>query len=422
MKAAVMTLGCKVNQYESSVIIQKLIDEGFEIVDFETYADVYIVNTCTVTAISDKKSRQALRRAKKQNPNSIVVATGCYTETSKDELLKIDEIDIIAGNEEKTEIVSKVIEALGDKALDIMNHPTNKYEYHGRTRANIKIEDGCNNFCSYCIIPYARGRVRSRKIDDILAEFNSLSKEGYKEIVITGIEVSSFGLDTGEKLIDLLSAINGAANPYDIRIRLGSLEPRLITKDFVDKLAKLKHICPQYHLALQSGCDETLKRMKRRYTTADFYNGVQMLRDSIPNVMFTTDILVGFPGETEEEFNETVEFVKKIGFLKAHIFPYSIRKGTRAASMENQIDKKTKEKRVKILDEISKEIRSNILKEQIGKTHMVLFETEISKNVYEGYTENYIPVHVTSHSNLEGCLHSVKITESFDDFCIGNIE
>ncbi len=328
---------------------QKFIDNGYIIVNFEEMADIYIVNTCTVTHIADKKSRQILRRTKQINPNSTLVIVGCYVQVGKKELEKIDEVDLILGNNEKNDIV-EYVKGYKEKQVIVSDiNEQKEYNDFGKTtytekvRAFIKIQDGCNNFCSYCIIPYARGRVRSRKIENIVNEIRDISQKGIKEVVITGIHIASYGTDFNKELdlIDLLKEIN-KINGIE-RIRLGSLEPKLLTERFVKDLRKLEKICNQFHMSLQSGCDETLKRMNRKYTTQDFEKGVKILRKAYPNLLLTADIIVGFPGETENEFYTTYEFLKRIAFYKIHTFKYSKRKGTVAEKMPNQISNKIKE-------------------------------------------------------------------------------
>ena len=406
LKVAFYTLGCKVNQYETNAMIDIFKNNGYEIVDFNTYADVYVVNTCTVTSMSDKKSRQVLRRAKHINPNSILCAVGCYAQVAKKDLEKIEDIDIILGNIEKKDIIREVNEYkqkqenFKNKIINVDNimklQPYQNYEgiaYSEHARAEIKIQDGCDRFCSYCIIPYARGPVRSRMPDDIICEVKKIAESGIKEVVITGIHISSYGKDFISKnsvkqnygLIDLLEEINKIKGIK--RIRLGSLEPRIITEDFVKRLIKLEKICNHFHLSLQSGCDETLKRMNRKYTTDEFKYIVSLLRNNIPEVALTTDVIDGFPGETDEEFLNTVDFLKEVNFSKMHIFKYSIREGTPAATFPNQVSDSKKEERSNILLEMSDMHESDFAKQYLGKEIEVLFENET-----EGHTTNYIKV------------------------------
>lgn len=402
-KVAFITLGCKVNQYETNAMIQKFIEQGYNIVEHTKKADIYIINTCTVTNMSDRKSRQMLRRVKDLNPHAIVVACGCYAQVAKEELKDIKEIDLILGNNEKKEIVKYIEKYIDEKHQiksieDVMQ--TREFvdfgnvTYTEKTRAVIKVQDGCDRFCSYCIIPYARGRVRSRKPESVISEIENIAKEGIKEVVITGIHVASYGKDFKEnyRLIDLLEEIN-KINGIE-RIRLGSIEPLLIDEEFISRLIKLKKICHHFHLSLQSGCDETLKRMNRRYTTKEFEKIVNLLRETYNDVILTTDIIVGFPGETEEEFNKTYEFLKKIKFYKMHVFKYSKRKGTKAASMPMQIDGNIKEIRSQKLIELSDRNEIEYNKSYIGKEVEVLFE-ERKNGFYKGHTKNYILVYVT---------------------------
>jgi len=342
-KVAFYTLGCKVNQYETNAMIEQFINKGYEIVEFEDKADIYIINTCTVTNMADRKSRQMLRRVKETNKEAILVACGCYAQVAKEELKNITEIDLIYGTNEKNKIAEYIEEYINSKSekneivTDVMYQKEfldfGTTLYTEKTRAVIKVQDGCDRFCSYCIIPYARGRVRSRKPESIIDEITKITSEGIKEVVITGIHVASYGKDFKEKigLIDLLEEINKIEGIK--RIRLGSIEPTIITEEFLTRLTKLEKICDHFHLSLQSGCDETLKRMNRRYTTEEFKRSTLLLKKAYPNVALTTDIIVGFPGETDEEFEKTYGFLKDIDFYKMHIFKYSPRKGTKAAVM-----------------------------------------------------------------------------------------
>lgn len=363
-KVAFCTLGCKVNQYETNAMIEQFINKGYEIVDFEEKADIYIINTCTVTNMADRKSRQMLRRVKEINEDALLVACGCYAQVAKEELEKIPEIDLIYGTNEKNKIAEYIEEYEKEyrKGIDFRlgNVPNGKVtdvmyqkefldfgttSYTEKTRAVIKVQDGCDRFCSYCIIPYARGHVRSRKIESVVEEVKKIADEGIKEVVITGIHIASYGKDFKEKigLIDLLEEINKIEGIK--RIRLGSIEPTLITEEFLNRLIKLEKICPHFHLSLQSGCDETLKRMNRRYTTEEFKKSTDLLKKAYPNVALTTDIIVGFPQETDEEFEKTYQFLKDIDFYKMHIFKYSQRKGTKAAIMRRTSRWKSKRRK-----------------------------------------------------------------------------
>lgn len=396
---------------------EQFIDNNYEIVNFEEFADVYIINTCTVTNMSDRKSRQIIRRAKQINPNSILVATGCYAQTAKEELEKITDIDLIVGNTEKKDIVKIVEEYRNNKNHErVKMSDINKQKefvdfgsvtYTEKTRAVIKVQDGCNNFCSYCIIPYAKGRVRSRKLESVVKEITEIATKGIKEVVITGIHVASYGIDfdNNTRLIDLLEAIQKIDGIE--RIRLGSLEPNIITEEFVNRLKKVTKMCDHFHLSLQSGCDETLKRMNRKYTAEAFEKEVNLLRKTFPDVALTTDVIVGFPGETEEEFNETYKYLSKIRFTKLHVFKYSPRKGTVAAKMKNQIDSTVKEKRSHKLIELSNECEIEFLNRYVGKELKVLFEKQDGEYI-KGHTTNYLVVKA-KETELENQIKDVKI-------------
>ena len=418
---ALITLGCKVNQYETNAMSQKLIENGYKVVEHTQKADIYIINTCTVTNMSDRKSRQMIRRAKEMNPKAFIIAVGCYVQVSKEEVEKIEEIDLALGNEEKVNIVdycNKLLEEKDSEKQSAMEDVMQAKEfsefgetsYTEKTRAVIKVQDGCDRFCSYCIIPYARGRVRSRKPEHIIKEIENIAKQGIKEVVITGIHIASYGKDfrNGYKLIDLLEEINQIEGIE--RIRLGSIEPLLITEEFVQRLTKLEKICEHFHLSLQSGCDETLKRMNRRYTIEQFTEIVERLRVAYSNVNLTTDIIVGFPGETEEEFNKTYKFLENIKFYKMHIFKYSQRKGTKAAEMPEQISPEEKEKRSKKLIELSDKNEEEYNKKYIGKTVEVLWEEE-KQGTYKGHTKNYVLVESNS-KHQENILEQVVIKEA----------
>jgi threonylcarbamoyladenosine tRNA methylthiotransferase MtaB len=419
-KVAFITLGCKVNQYETNSMIQQFLQKKYEIVEHTEKADIYIVNTCTVTNMSDRKSRQMLRRVKELNPKAIVVACGCYVQVAKDEVEKIEEIDLVLGNNEKKEIVEIVEQYTEENKKnieieDVMQQKEyvelGEITYTEKTRAVIKVQDGCDRFCSYCIIPYARGRVRSRKPENIIEEIEKIAQEGVKEVVITGIHIASYGKDFKEnyRLINLLEEINKIDGIQ--RIRLGSIEPLLITEEFVARLSKLEKICHHFHLSLQSGCDETLKRMNRRYTTQEFKEIVDRLRKAYDDVILTTDIIVGFPKESQEEFEQTYQFLQKIKFYKMHIFKYSPRKGTKAAQMDGQINGNIKEERSQKLIELSNKNEQEYNTKYIGKEVEVLFEEE-KNGYYQGHTKNYILSLVKSKEKLENKIVKAKCIDS----------
>ncbi len=398
---------------------QKFQEKGYEIVEHHEKADIYVINTCTVTNMSDRKSRQMLRRVREQNKDAIIVACGCYVQVAEEDLEKIEEIDLILGNNEKKQIVEYVENYMkNNEKMSEVEDVMHKREfvdfgdviYTEKTRAVIKIQDGCDRFCTYCIIPYARGRVRSRKPESIKTEIEKIAKEGIKEVVITGIHIASYGKDFKEdyKLIDLLEEINKIDGIE--RIRLGSIEPLLISEEFIKRLVKLEKVCHHFHLSLQSGCDETLKRMNRRYTTAEFTDIVERLRKYYNDVILTTDIIVGFPQESEEEFEKTYEFLKKVKFYKMHVFKYSPRKGTKAAVMAGQIDGNKKEERSQRLIQLSDENEKQYNKSYVGKEVDILFEEE-KNGQYRGHTKNYILGVLENndqHENLENKIVKVK--------------
>ncbi|CDD37762.1 2-methylthioadenine synthetase [Clostridium sp. CAG:356] len=423
-KVSFYTLGCKVNQYETNAMAQKFKESGYEIVDMnDDISDICIVNTCTVTNMSDRKSRHSLRRVKEKNPSAIIAAVGCYAQVAKNDLENMPEIDIVLGNEEKANIVQYVEKFIENekKLIEIEDIATKKefedmgqITYTEKTRAFIKVQDGCNQFCSYCIIPYARGRVRSRKAESIIKEITQIAQNGIKEVVITGIHVASYGRDFGNEngLIELLEKINEIEGIK--RIRLGSLEPKIITEEFMQRLSKLEKICHHFHLSLQSGCDATLKRMNRKYTTSEVKEIIERLRRYYDDVMLTTDIIVGFPGETEEEFETTYQFLKQAKLYKMHVFQYSPRKGTRAAVMPNQIDGNIKEARSKKLIELSNENQKMYNQQLVGKEVEVLFEDkEVEDGItyFRGHTQNYVLVKYKTDENLENTLKLIKISD-----------
>ena len=425
---AFYTLGCKVNQYETEAMSELFTSNGYTIVPFETVSDVYIINTCTVTSMSDRKSRQIIRRAKKKNPDAIIAVTGCYAQTAPDNVLKIDGVNIVIGTNERHRIVELVenlnITSKQSEVYDIMkNHEFEELSitsYSERTRAYIKIQEGCNQFCSYCIIPYARGPIRSREPQKVIDEIKTLANNGFSEIILTGIHVASYGLDLNNmdlgKLLILVNEIDGVK-----RIRLSSIEPMTLNDAFIQSISSCTKLCHHFHLSLQSGCDETLKRMNRKYSTAEYKSIVDGLRKNYPDVAITTDIMVGFPGETDDEFKKTMDFTNSISFADAHIFQYSPRQGTPAAKRKDQIPPETKEKRSKIIAEITQKSRDKFLESFIGKTLEVLFEQPHGKDFYEGKTGNYITVCVPFDDNLSGKFKKVKINKKDDAILYGTI-
>ena len=416
MRIALYTLGCKVNQYETQAMEQELTTQGHELVAFEEPADAYIINTCSVTAVSDKKSRQIIRRAKKMNPHAIVAACGCYAQTHTDEVAALG-IDLVGGTGQRMEFLRQLLAAAEEKRQRVLvDDALHRHEFEvlpaggqmSRTRAMLKVEDGCRNFCSYCIIPFARGPVRSLPVAEAVRQTEQLAAEGYREVVLTGIEISSWGQDlSGEQsLVDLLEAVSEAAG--DMRLRLGSLEPRTITEDFCRRASRLKNLCPHFHLSLQSGCDETLRRMNRRYDTARYLESVALLRAYFSGVAVTTDLITGFPGETEEEFEKTLAFLRRCAFAQIHVFPYSIRPGTRAAAME-QVPKSVKEARAARAGQVAAELHEKYLRSCVGQIFPVLFEQAGEDGCFVGHAPNYMEV-AAAGENLHNCLRSVRIT------------
>ncbi len=420
-KVALHNLGCKVNAYETEAMGQMFEKSGYEIVPFTEQADIYIINTCTVTNIADRKSRQMLHKAKKMNPDSTVVAVGCYAQAFSEELEKDELVDIIIGNDKKKDIVELVENNIRETVIDI-NDTKVAYEFEElniesikeHTRAFIKIQDGCNQFCSYCIIPYARGRIRSRRPDNIMKEIDRLIESGYQEVVLTGIHLTSYGKDFDENigLIDVIQMIG--EKPEIKRIRLGSLEPRVITREFMEKLGKIESFCPHFHLSLQSGCDATLKRMNRKYTCEEYLRGCDIIREFYPDAAITTDVIVGFPEETEEEFAVTKEFVQKVWFAQMHVFKYSMREGTVAAANKNQVGDQIKAKRSEELIAIASRMQKDYTQRYIGRELEVLFEEKITVNQKEyfmGHTKEYVRVCVETDENLENQILKVQAKE-----------
>lgn len=426
MKVAIYTLGCKVNQYETQAMEQELVGRGHTLVDFEDTADAYIINTCSVTAVSDKKSRQMIRRAKKRNPDAVVAACGCYVQTHTEEAAGLD-IDLIAGTGDRMAFLDLLEQAAEErKPMQLVDDAFKRRQFEvlpaggmaARTRAMLKVEDGCVNFCTYCIIPYARGGVRSLPMDIAVEQTKQLREEGYKEIVITGIEISSYGHDfkNGTTLIDLLEAISATAG--DMRLRLGSLEPRTITEEFCQRAVKLPNLCPHFHLSMQSGCDETLKRMNRKYDTARYYESVRLLNEYFDHPAITTDLITGFPRETEEEFTQTLTFIEKCAFADMHVFPYSIRPGTPAAKME-QLSGPIKDERAHRASEVAAKMHRDYLAACVGQVYPVLFE-QPKDGKYSGHAPNYMEVEVAK-DGLHNQVLNVKITGVQDDILLGEV-
>ncbi|QIB26327.1 tRNA (N(6)-L-threonylcarbamoyladenosine(37)-C(2))-methylthiotransferase MtaB [Caloranaerobacter azorensis] len=428
---AFYTLGCKVNQYETEAMAELFKKEGYNVVDAEDKADIYVINTCTVTNLGDRKSRQFIRRAKRKNRKAIIAVVGCYVQVSPDEVFEIEDVDLVIGTNDKNKIVElceevkekhkriKIVEDIM-KVREFEEMPINEVE--GKTRAFVKIQEGCNQYCSYCIIPYARGPVRSRKLQNIIKEVEKLSKSGFKEIVLTGIHVASYGKDLGDiRLIDVIEAIHDIEGIE--RIRLSSLEPTIITEEFMDRLIKLPKLCNHFHLSLQSGSNTVLKRMNRKYTTEEYLSIVKLIRKYMPDVGLTTDIIVGFPGETDEEFEETYNFVKEIGFSRIHVFKYSPREGTPAAKFKNQVDGKIKAERSRKLIELGEELNKVFNRRFIGKIMNVLFEEKVrgATGLMEGYTTNYIRVMAKGDISIEGEILPVKMNRISGENLIGEI-
>ncbi len=427
-KVAFITLGCKVNTYETEGMKRIFEQDGYQVVEPENVADVYIINTCTVTHLSDRKSRQMIRRARRLNPRAVIAAVGCYAQIAPEEVSTIEGVNLVVGNNHKNEILSLVNEASWNTLqVDVSARKELKdYEelwaqsFSGRTRAFLKIQDGCDQFCSYCIIPFARGGVRSRSLENIYQEAVKLSENGFSEIVLTGIHLTSYGIDTGEhSLFDVIAHLNGIEGIR--RIRLGSLEPLYMNHDMIRRMAGIDKLCPHFHLSLQSGCDETLVRMNRDYTTQEYREIVENIRHYFPDAAITTDIMVGFPGETGEEFGKTCSFAESVGFSQIHIFQYSIRKGTKAAGMPDQVQAAVKEERSKILGKIAEKTKAAFREKYTGTTVEVLFE-QIQDGLWEGHTRNYIPVRVVSSDELSGQSRMVRLAENQPEYVLGKLD
>lgn len=425
---ALSTLGCKVNQYETEAISEMFEDNGYIVVPFSDKADYYIINTCSVTAMSDKKSRQIIRRAKKTNPQAVVAVMGCYSQTAPDEVLDIDGVNLVLGTKDKKSVVKLISGIDNTFKLNAVTDVRDNHIYEDlsvkrctdRTRAYIKIQDGCSQFCSYCIIPYARGPVRSRAEAEVTDEVTALAKNGYREVILTGIHAASYGRDLGNtnlaQLLNKIDTIDGIE-----RVRLSSIEPMTLNREFVDNIRNCRKLCPHFHISLQSGCDETLKRMNRHYTTNEFYEVVAGLREAFSDCAITTDIMVGFQGETEEEFRTTLDFVNKVQFSEAHVFQYSPRRGTPAAKRPNQISPQIKEERSKIIIEATTNSKNEFLKSHIGRDMQVLFETRTKDNYYEGKTSNYITVYVPCDDEIGGEFKNVRMLNMKDGILYGEI-
>ena len=432
MKVAFTTLGCRVNQYETEAMTEKFIKQGYEVVHFDEYADVYVINTCTVTNMGDKKSRQMIGRARRTNQQAVIAVAGCYSQIAPKKVAKIPGVDVVIGTRNKGEIVQLVEECImGKKQIvsvkDVLRNNVfeelNIQEYQDKTRAFLKIQDGCNSFCSYCAIPFARGAVCSKTPEKIIEEVNRLASHGFKEIILSGILISSYGVDLEGnwnlmRVLEKVDKIDGIE-----RVRIGSVSPKFFTEDVIIRISKLKKICPHFHISLQSGCNETLKRMNRHYTTDEYNNVVESLRNNIKDVSITTDVIVGFPGETEEEFNTTYKFLEKIKLSKMHIFKYSPREGTKAAEMKEQIDGNVKDERSNKLIELNKILEKEFMNKFIHRRLKVLYEEKVKgkEGFYEGYTPNYIKVMSNSKTNIEGEILETEILDVEEEHSLGTL-
>ena len=429
MNVKMITLGCKVNQYESEAMLSSLLQHGFTAASDGDVADVVVLNSCTVTAESDRKVRQIFRRAKKDNPDAVMVLTGCMAQAFPEDAKRLEEADIILGTSNRQHLLPDLLAFFStrQRIIDIAPHTNDeKFEhlevdsFTGRTRAFVKIEDGCNRFCSYCIIPYARGRVRSKPLENLKKELRQLAENGYREVVLTGINLSAYGQEFGLHLCDAIEA--ACAIEGIERVRLGSLEPEQLSEDVIRRMAKQDKLCPQFHLSLQSGCDATLRRMNRHYTADEYRTIVRNLREAFDNAAITTDIMVGFAGETDEEFQASLAFAEEIAFAKVHVFAYSRRPGTRAYDMGDQLTNAVKEARSREMIRVTTSTQQRFFASQIGRTERVLFERAVSDGVYEGYSMNYTPVLAKSETQLSGKICNVRIEEYNETHCIGTIE
>jgi threonylcarbamoyladenosine tRNA methylthiotransferase MtaB len=433
MKVAFITLGCRVNQYETEAMAEKFIKEGYEVANHNDFSDVYVINTCTVTNMGDRKSRQMISKVKKINTKAVIAVVGCYAQVSSQEISEIDGVDVILGTKNKGKIVYYVNKAMSENKQQIAVNDVSKNkefeelnieEYQDKTRAFLKIQDGCNRFCSYCLIPYARGGVCSKEPEKVLSEVKKLASHGFREIILSGIHTASYGqdLDGNWNLIRLLEEIDKVSGIE--RIRIGSIDPTFFTDGVINRISSLKKLCPHFHLSLQSGCDETLKRMNRKYTTAQYKKILKELREHIEDVSITTDIIVGFPGETEEEFKTTYEFLEDIELSKIHIFKYSPREGTKAAEMQKQLDGNVKEARSKKLIELNKKLEDKFMGKFVDKVMDVLYEDNFKgyKSLYEGYTRNYIKIVSELESTLPGEIVDTKLKRIENGYILGEVQ
>lgn len=429
-KAASFALGCKVNQYESEAIAELFAEKGYEIVGIDEEADVYVINTCTVTNFGDKKSRQLIRKVKRQNENAIVAVVGCYAQTAPKELMEIAGVNLVIGTKDRAQIVEMVEQY--DRANGVENHvsdimkervfePLSIQKLANRTRAYLKIQDGCSQYCSYCIIPYARGPIRSREPQEVVAEVKRLAENGFKEVVLTGIHVASYGKDRRDtSLLDILKQVHEVEGIE--RIRFSSIEPNVVTEEFAQTMAALPKVCDHFHLSLQSGCDKTLKEMNRKYDTEKYRQAAATLRKYLPKVALTTDIIVGFPGETEEDFRESYAFAEEIGFAKIHVFPYSPKRGTPAAARKDQLLNAVKSERSHTLIQLSDKMAADFLADAVGTDAEVLYERAVGEGIYEGHTTNYMKVHGRSEVDLTNRICKTHITRAEGEMLFGDAE
>lgn len=429
MNFNIVTLGCKVNQYESQAMRESMLENGYELSSDKEKADITIINSCTVTSVSDAKNRKVISRVRRANPDGIIILTGCMPQAFPDDVKNFKGCDIVLGNAKRAELIPALEKYLSQHCafVNITEHPSKNEKFENlsvsslgeHTRAFIKIEDGCNRFCSYCIIPYARGRVRSKPLESLKNEIENVSQNGYREVVLVGINLSAYGLGEDFDLADAVEtacAVNGIE-----RVRLGSIEPEQMDEKLISRLASQKKFCPQFHLSLQSGCDKTLKAMNRHYDAAEYAQIVANLRKAFENSSMTTDVMVGFAGESEDDFKSSMDFVKSIGFAKVHVFPYSQRRGTRAADAPEQVAPCEKDKRAALMGELVEKSRYDFLLSQVGRTENVLFE-RLRRGYLEGYTKNYTPVHIElSDNSLCGKIAEVKIISAYDDYCLGKL-